>query len=124
MHFLQQAEPFPDKPDADRLAGWLSAQHLALRFADASSERIVAEADLRLRFVVVPRLADEVPAERVIVPLFPYHVITVVIIPAAIPASRCRTLGIASKDVPAMQSTKTVVLTAGGQQPWVRLVSR
>jgi len=116
VHFLQQAEPFPDKPDADRLAGWLSAQHLALRFADASSERIVAEADLRLRFVVVPRLADEVPAERVIVPLFPYHVITVVIIPAAGPAARRRTLRIASEYIPAMQSTKTVVLAAGCKQ--------
>ena len=59
MHFLQQAETFPDKPGADRLAGWLSAQHLASRFANASSERIVAEADLRLRFVAVPRLADD-----------------------------------------------------------------
>ena len=199
VHFLQQTEPFPDKPGADRLAGWLSAQHLASRFADASSERIVAEADLRLRFVAVPRLADDfrqamftvvavvpaglavillhgaavdviapanavqlrqavvrdllsrsfervtgsvpaplllarqravlnkqtpgavvlpaVPAERVIVPLFRYQVITVVIIPAAIPASRCRTLGIAGKDVPAMQLTKTVVLAAGSQQP-------
>ncbi|EMM0834642.1 hypothetical protein RVV06_000594 [Enterobacter ludwigii] len=32
-------------------------------------------------------------------------------------ASRCRTLGIAGKDVPAMQSTKIVVLVAGGQRP-------
>ena len=194
MHFLQQAETFPDKPGADRLAGWLSAQHLASRFANASSERIVAEADLRLRFVAVPRLADDfrqamftvvavvpaglaviflhgaavdviapanavqlrqavvrdllsrsfervtgsvpaplllagqravlnkqtpgavvlpaVPAERVIVPLFPYQVITVVIIPAA----RRRTLRIASEYIPAMQSTKTVVLAAGCKQ--------
>ena len=59
MHFLQQAETFPDKPGGDRLAGWLSAQHLASRFADASPEWIVAEADLRLRFVAVPRLADD-----------------------------------------------------------------
>ena len=59
MHFLQQPEPFPDKPRGDRLAGWLSAQHLAARFADASPERIVAEADLRLRPVAVPRLADD-----------------------------------------------------------------
>ena len=199
MQLLQQAEPFPDKPGGNRLAGWLSAQHLASRFADASPEWIVAEADLRLRFVAVPRLADDfrqtvltvvavvpaglaviflhgaavdviapanavqlrqavvrdllsrsfervtgsvpaplllsgqravlneqtpgavvlpaVPAERVIVPLFRYQVITVVIIPAAIPASRCRTLGIAGKDVPAMQLTKTVVLAAGSQQP-------
>jgi len=156
VHFLQQTEPFPDKPGGDRLAGWLSAQHLASRFADAATEWIVAEADLRQAVVrdllnrIFQRVTGSipaplllagqravlnkqtpgavvlpaVPAKRVIVPLFPYQVITVVIIPAAIPASRCRTLGIASKDVPAMQSTKTVVLTAGGQQPWVRLVSR
>ncbi|EMM6469325.1 hypothetical protein JGT15_11675 [Enterobacter hormaechei] len=59
MHFLQQPEPFPDKPRGDRLTGWLAAQHLAARFADASPERIVAEADLRLRSVAVPRLADD-----------------------------------------------------------------
>ncbi|KJI82599.1 hypothetical protein UO97_19080, partial [Enterobacter asburiae] len=59
MHLLQQAEPFPDKSGCDRLAGWLSAQHLASRFADAATERIVAEADLRLRFIAVPRLADD-----------------------------------------------------------------
>ncbi len=59
MHLLQQAEPFPDKPGGDRLAGWLSAQHLAARFADAATERIVAEADLRLRLVAIPRLADD-----------------------------------------------------------------
>ena len=59
VHFLQQTEPLPDKPGGDRLAGWLSAQHLASRFADASPKRIVAEADLRLRFVAIPRLADD-----------------------------------------------------------------
>ena len=199
VHLLQQADPLPDEPGADRLAGWLPAQHLAARFADAATERIVAEADLRLRLIAVPGLADDlrqamfavvavvpaglsvillhgaavdvitpanavqlrqavvrdllsrsfqrvtgsipaplllsgqravlnkqtpgavvlpaVPAKRVIVPLFPYQVITVVIIPAARPAARRRTLRIAGKDVPAMQSTKTVVLTAGGQQP-------
>ena len=58
MHLLQQPEPFPDKPGGDWLAGWLPKQHLASRFADASPERIVAEADLRLRPVAVPRLAD------------------------------------------------------------------
>ncbi|ELY2063247.1 TPA: hypothetical protein LTW44_004630 [Enterobacter hormaechei] len=58
MHFLQQPEPFPDKPRGDWLTGWLAAQHLAARFADAATERIVAEADLRLRLVAVPRLAD------------------------------------------------------------------
>ena len=42
-----------------RLACWLSAHHLTSRFADAATERIVAEADLRLRFVAVPRLADD-----------------------------------------------------------------
>jgi len=60
VHFLQQPEPFPDKPGGNRLTGWLSAQHLAARFADAATERIVAEADLRLRFVAIPRLADDV----------------------------------------------------------------
>ena len=59
VHFLQQPEPFPDKPRGDWLTGWLAAQHLAARFADASPERIVAEADLRLRPVAVPRLADD-----------------------------------------------------------------
>ena len=59
VHILQQVDPFPDKPDGDQLAGWLSAQHLASRFTDAATERIVAEADLRLRFVAVPRLADD-----------------------------------------------------------------
>ena len=58
VHLLQQADPFPDKPGSDRLDGWLSAHHLASRFADAATERIVAEADLRLRFVAVPRLAN------------------------------------------------------------------
>ncbi|SAG61334.1 GTP-dependent nucleic acid-binding protein engD [Enterobacter hormaechei] len=58
VHFLQQPEPFPDKPRGDWLTGWLAAQHLAARFADAATERIVAEADLRLRLVAVPRLAD------------------------------------------------------------------
>ena len=59
VHLLQQPEPFPDKPRGDRLAGWLPAQHLAARFADASPERVIAEADLRLRPVAVPRLADD-----------------------------------------------------------------
>ena len=149
VHFLQQTEPFPDKPGADWLAGWLSAQHLASHFADAATEWIVAEADLRQAVVrdLLSRIFQRVtgsipaplllagqravlnkqtlgavvlpavPAERVIVPLFRYQVIAVVIIPAAIPASRCRTLGIAGKDVPAMQLTKTVVLAAGSQQP-------
>ncbi len=59
VHFLQQPEPFPDKPGGDRLAGRLPKQHLAARFADASPERVIAEADLRLRPVAVPRLADD-----------------------------------------------------------------
>ena len=59
VHFLQQPEPFPDKPGGDRLAGRLPKQHLASRFADASPERVIAEADLRLRPVAVPRLADD-----------------------------------------------------------------
>ena len=149
VHLLQQADPLPDEPGSDRLAGWLSAQHLASRFADAATEWIVAEADLRQAVVrdlfsrtfqrvtgsipaplllarqrsVLNKQASgavvlpAVPAERVIVPLFPYQVIAVVIIPAARPAARRRTLGIASEYIPAMQSTKTVVLTAGGQQP-------
>ncbi len=58
-----------------------------------------------------------VPAERVIVPLFPYQVIAVIVIPAAGPAARRRALGIAGKDVTAMQSSKTIVFAAGGQQP-------
>src|SRR5690606_41368220 len=58
-----------------------------------------------------------VPAERVIVPLFPHQVIAIVVIPAAGPAARRRALGIAGKDVPAMQSAKAVVFAAGGQQP-------
>ena len=58
-----------------------------------------------------------VPTERVIIPIFPYQVIAVVVIPVAGLASWCRTLGIAGKDVPAMQSTKIVVLVAGGQRP-------
>ena len=127
VHLLQQPEPFPDKPGGDRLAGRLPKQHLAARFADASPERVIAEADLRLRPVAVPRLADDlrqamfavipvmpaVPAERVIVPLFTHRVIAVVVIPAA----RRRTLGIAGKDVPAMQAAKTFVFAAVGQQP-------
>ncbi|HDR2875309.1 TPA: hypothetical protein QCK10_002460 [Enterobacter roggenkampii] len=131
MHFLQQPEPFPDKPGGNRLTGWLSAQHLAARFADAATERIVAEADLRLRLVAIPRLADDfrqamfaivavvpaVPTERVIVPLFPHQIIAVVVIPAAGPAAWRRALGIAGKDVPAMQSAEAVVLAADGQQP-------
>ena len=199
MHLLQQPEPFPDKPGDDWVTGWLSAHHLATRFADASSEWVIAEADLRLRPVAVPRLADDlrqavlavvavvpaglavillhgaavdviapanavevrqtvvrdllsrafervtgsipaplllagqravlnqqtsgavvlpaVPAERVIVPLFPHQVIAIVVIPAAGPAARRRALGIAGKNVPAMQSAKTVVFAAGGQQP-------
>ena len=194
VQLLEQAEPFPDKPGGDRLAGWLSAQHLLARFADASPERIVAEADPRLRPVAIPRLADRLhqamfaviavvpasltviflhgapvdvitpanavqlrqavvrdllsrsiervtgripaplllagqravlnqqapgavvlpalPAERVIVPFFPHQIIAVVVIPAA----RRRALGIAGKDVAAMQSTKTIVLAAGGHQ--------
>ena len=59
VHLLQQADPLPDEPGSDRLDGWLSAQHLASRFADASPEWLLAEADLRLRFVAVPRLADD-----------------------------------------------------------------
>ena len=199
MHFLQQPEPFPDKPRGDRLTGWLAAQHLATRFADAAAQWIVAEADLRLRPVAVPRPADDlrqavlavvavvpaglavillhgaamdviapanavelrqtvvrdflssplkrvtgripapllltgqravlneqapcavvlpaVPAERVIVPLFADKIIAIVVIPAAGPAARRRALGIAGKDVPAMQSAKAVVFAAGGQQP-------
>lgn len=194
MQLLQQAEPFPDKPGGDGLTGWLSAQHLLARFADAASKQIVTEADLRLRPVAIPRLADHfrqavftvvpvvpaglavillhgaavdvitpanaiqlrqavvrnllsrsvervtgripaplllpgqravlnqqapgavvlpaLPAERVIVPFFPHQIIAVVVIPAA----RRRALGIAGKDVAAMQSTKTIVLAAGGHQ--------
>ena len=49
VQLLQQAEPFPDKPGSDRLAGWLSAQHLAARFADAASEpRVVPIVPARL----------------------------------------------------------------------------
>ena len=59
VHFLQQAEPFPDKPRGDRFTGWLAAQHLLVRFADAPTERIVAEADLRLRLVAILQLADD-----------------------------------------------------------------
>ncbi len=74
VHFLQQAEPFPDKPRGDWLTGWLAAQHLAARFADASPERIVAEADLRLRFIAVPRLADDLrQAMLAVVAVVPAH---------------------------------------------------
>ncbi|EHN8911606.1 TPA: hypothetical protein JG901_004735 [Enterobacter hormaechei subsp. steigerwaltii] len=59
MHLLQQPEPFPDKPGGDWVTGWLSTHHLATRFAEASSEWVIAEADLRLRPVAVPRLADD-----------------------------------------------------------------
>jgi len=38
-------------------------------------------------------------------------------VPAAGPAARRRALGIAGKDAPAMQSAKTIVFAAGGQQP-------
>ncbi|EKP1097990.1 hypothetical protein P2112_001517, partial [Enterobacter hormaechei] len=58
-----------------------------------------------------------VPAERVIVPLFADKIIAIVVIPAAGPAARRRALGIAGKNVPAMQSAKAVVFAAGGQQP-------
>ena len=58
-----------------------------------------------------------VPAERVIVPLFTHQVIAVVVIPAAGPAARRRALRIAGKDVPAMQSSKTIVFAACGKQP-------
>jgi hypothetical protein len=58
-----------------------------------------------------------VPAERVIVPLFPYQVIAVIVIPAAGPATRRRALGVTGENIPAMQSTETVVFAAGGQQP-------
>ena len=58
-----------------------------------------------------------VPAERVIVPLFADQVIAIVVIPAAGPAARRRALGIAGKDITAMQSAKTIVFAAGGQQP-------
>ena len=72
VHFLQQPEPFPDKPGGNRLTGWLSAQHLAARFADAATERIVAETGLRLRFVAIPRLADDFrQAVFAIVPVVP-----------------------------------------------------
>ncbi len=171
VHFLQQTEPFPDKPGSDRLAGWLSAQHLASRFADASSERIVAVVPaglaviflygaavnviapanaVQLRQEVVRNLRSRafqrvtgsipaplllsgqravlnkltpgavvlpaVPAKRVIVTLFPYQVITVIVIQAARPAARRRSLGIASEFIPAMQSTKMVILAAGCKQ--------
>ncbi|KLP61735.1 hypothetical protein ABF83_16165, partial [Enterobacter asburiae] len=46
-----------------------------------------------------------VPAERVIVPLFPHQVIAVIVIPAAGPATRRRALGIAGKDVPSIEIT-------------------
>ncbi|MCF8582535.1 hypothetical protein L2X67_22400 [Enterobacter ludwigii] len=153
MHLLQQAEPFPDNPGGDRLAGWLSAQHLASLFADASTERIVPEADLRLRFVAVPRLADDFPqAMFAIVALVPAGVAVILLYGAAVnaippanavqlrqavmrdllsrsfervtgripevgPAARRRVLAIACKNVTAMQSTKTIVFAAGGQQP-------
>ncbi len=59
-----------------------------------------------------------VPAERVIVPLFADKIIAIVVIPGAVTLSGApMALGIAGKDVPAMQSAKTVVFAEGGQQP-------
>lgn len=55
--------------------------------------------------------------KRVTVPLFPYQVITVVVIPVARPAARGLALGIAGKDVLAMPSPKALVLAAGDQPP-------
>ncbi len=85
MHLLQQTEPFPDKPRGDRLTGWLAAQHLAARFADASPERILAEADLRLRPVAVPRLADDLrQAVFAIVPVVPAGLAVILLHGAAV----------------------------------------
>ncbi len=39
VYLLQQAEPFPDEPGGNRLAGWLSAQHLLSRFDQADRIR-------------------------------------------------------------------------------------
>ena len=91
MQLMQQAEPFPEKPGGERLADWLSAQPLLARFANAASERVVAEADLRLRPVAIPRLADHFRQavvrdllcrsfKQVTVPLLPYQVIAVVVL--------------------------------------------
>ena len=72
VQLLQQTEPFPDKPGGHRFAGWLTAQHLLARFADAASERVVAEADLHLRPVAIPRLADNLrQAVFAVVPVVP-----------------------------------------------------
>ncbi|BFT81937.1 hypothetical protein GVv1_27290 [Enterobacter pseudoroggenkampii] len=46
--------------------------HLASHFADAWSERVVAEADLHLRPVAIPRLADNLrQAVFAVVPVVP-----------------------------------------------------
>ncbi len=85
VHFLQQPEPFPDKPGGNRLTGWLSAQHLLARFADAASERVVAEADLHLRPVAIPRLADNLrQAVFAVVPVVPARLAVILLHGAAV----------------------------------------
>ena len=91
MQLLQQAEPFPEKPGGEGLGDLLSAQPLLARFANAASERVVAEADLRLRPVAIPRLADHFlqavvrdllcrSFKQATVPLLPCQVIAVVVL--------------------------------------------
>jgi hypothetical protein len=98
---------------------------LASHFADAWSERVVAEADLHLRPVAIPRLADNlrqavfavvpvvpaVPVKRVIVPFFPHQVIAIIVLQAAGPAARRRALGIAGKVVPSIKITSLNMAT-------------
>ncbi len=91
MQLMQQAEPFPEKPGSEGLADLLSAQPLLARFANAASERVVADTDLRLRPVAIPRLADHFlqavvrdllcrSFKQATVPLLPCQVIAVVVL--------------------------------------------
>ena len=91
MQLMQQAEPFPEKPGSEGLAALLSAQPLLARFANAASERVVADTDLRLRPVAIPRLADHFlqavvrdllcrSFKQATVPLLPCQVIAVVVL--------------------------------------------
>ena len=139
VHFLQQPEPFPDKPGGNRLTGWLAAQHLAARFADSSPERIVAEADLRLRPVAVPRLADHLrQAVLTVVAVVPAGLSVIFLHGASVdviaPANAVQLRQAVVRDllsrafgrvtgnyIPAMQAAKTVLFAAGRQPPCLRL---
>ena len=72
MNFLQQPETVPHEARGHPLSVRLAVQHRLSRLADASSQRVVAEAHLHLRLIAVCGLAEHLrQAVFAVVPVAP-----------------------------------------------------